>query len=228
MQLIHDWNIWQRSVVAKPISSKMVRQIAHFLFQFFWSLLIYIFIGSGLDSINGVFEESSTYQPSVPSSEAEIIVSKNPEILSNDLFDEAKNKIWHFQITQQSFRGSRGLDEFFIIDNTLGRDVKFSLDDVPGNNNGKVTQIQLMYPNGTEVFHSVEEIGGSYSKKIDFLEVWIIEASNLCQYFALTKSTYIDYRLPQLISNIHSIHIYTCSLVFMNTRSWLKTRLTMC
>ena len=31
--------------------------------------------GSGLEDINGVFEESNTYQPSVPSSEAEIIVS---------------------------------------------------------------------------------------------------------------------------------------------------------
>ena len=32
-------------------------------------------LGSGLEDINGVFEESNTYQPSVPSSEAEIIVS---------------------------------------------------------------------------------------------------------------------------------------------------------
>ena len=32
------------------------------------------FLGSGLEDINGVFEESNTYQPSVPSSEAEIIV----------------------------------------------------------------------------------------------------------------------------------------------------------
>ena len=31
--------------------------------------------GSGLEDINGVFEESNTYQPSVPSNEAEIIVS---------------------------------------------------------------------------------------------------------------------------------------------------------
>jgi hypothetical protein len=34
-----------------------------------------IFTGSGIEDINGVFEESNTYQPSVPSSEAEIIVS---------------------------------------------------------------------------------------------------------------------------------------------------------
>ena len=32
-------------------------------------------LGSGLEDKNGVFEESNTYQPSVPSSEAEIIVS---------------------------------------------------------------------------------------------------------------------------------------------------------
>lgn len=32
------------------------------------------FAGSGLEDINGVFEESNTYQPSVPSSDAEIIV----------------------------------------------------------------------------------------------------------------------------------------------------------
>ena len=31
--------------------------------------------GSGLEDINGVFEESNTYQPAVPSNEAEIIVS---------------------------------------------------------------------------------------------------------------------------------------------------------
>ena len=33
------------------------------------------FLGSGLEDINGVFEESNTYQPAVPSNEAEIIVS---------------------------------------------------------------------------------------------------------------------------------------------------------
>ena len=31
-------------------------------------------LGSGIEDINGVFAESNTYQPSVPSSEAEIIV----------------------------------------------------------------------------------------------------------------------------------------------------------
>ena len=41
-------------------------------------------LGSGLEDINGVFEESNTYQPSVPSSEAEIIVSSTlmPTIFS--------------------------------------------------------------------------------------------------------------------------------------------------
>ena len=34
-----------------------------------------LILGSGLEDINGVFEESNTYQPSVPSNEAEIIVS---------------------------------------------------------------------------------------------------------------------------------------------------------
>ena len=51
----------------------MVRFIT-FLFLIIFIKTRSIFTGSGIEDINGVFEESNTYQPSVPSSEAEIIV----------------------------------------------------------------------------------------------------------------------------------------------------------
>ena len=51
-----------------------MKKMLSFIWKSFTIKLIYLIQGSGLEDINGVFEESNTYQPSVPSSEAEIIV----------------------------------------------------------------------------------------------------------------------------------------------------------
>ena len=59
--------------------------------------------------------------------------------------------------------------EDFIIDQTLGRDVKFTLDDLPGS--GKITGIRLLSSNGTELESSIGEIGITWSKTIKHLEV---------------------------------------------------------
>ena len=64
-------------MVVKPILSKMVSLSNKIQCSPTYENCSFILniSGSGLEDINGVFEESNTYQPSVPSSEAEIIVS---------------------------------------------------------------------------------------------------------------------------------------------------------
>ena len=59
--------------------------------------------------------------------------------------------------------------EDFIIDQTLGRDVKFTLDDLPGS--GKITGIQLLSSDGTVLESSSGPIGSTWSKTIERLEV---------------------------------------------------------
>ena len=59
--------------------------------------------------------------------------------------------------------------EDFIIDQTLGRDVKFTLDDLPGS--GKITGIQLLSSDGTVLESSTGTIGSTWSKTIKHLEV---------------------------------------------------------
>ena len=59
--------------------------------------------------------------------------------------------------------------EDFIIDQTLGRDVKFTLDDLPGS--GKITKIKLLSSNGTVLKSSSGTIGNTWSTTIDRLEV---------------------------------------------------------
>ena len=59
--------------------------------------------------------------------------------------------------------------EDFIIDQTLGRDVKFTLDDFPGS--GKITGIQLLSSDGTVLESSSGPIGSTWSTTIERLEV---------------------------------------------------------
>jgi hypothetical protein len=59
--------------------------------------------------------------------------------------------------------------EDFIIDQTLGRDVKFTLDDFPGK--GKITCIQLLSSDGTVLESSSGTIGSTWSTTIKHLEV---------------------------------------------------------
>ena len=59
--------------------------------------------------------------------------------------------------------------EDFIIDQTLGRDVKFTLDDLPGS--GKITGIQLLSSDGTVLESSNGTIDSTWSTTIKRLEV---------------------------------------------------------
>ena len=61
-----------------------------------------------------------------------------------------------------------GLSEEFVIDKTLGRDIKFTLD-LPIS--GKITEIQLLNSNGDEVYEISGDIGGTVSIHIEQLEV---------------------------------------------------------
>ena len=63
---------------------------------------------------------------------------------------------------------ANGLSEEFVIDKTLGRDIKFTLD-LPIS--GKITEIQLLNSNGDEVYEISGEIGGTVSFHLEQLEV---------------------------------------------------------
>ena len=90
-----DWKILPRSVAEKLILSKMVFSKNYFII--FYGLKLELaknhiyFLGSGLEDINGVFEESNTYQPSVPSTEAEIIVRFTFVLKESINFSRSKN-----------------------------------------------------------------------------------------------------------------------------------------
>ena len=61
-----------------------------------------------------------------------------------------------------------GLSEEFVIDKTLGRDIKFTLD-LPTS--GKITEIQLLNSTG-DVFYEISgDIGGTVSIHLEQLEV---------------------------------------------------------
>ena len=78
-----------------------------------------------------------------------------------------------FQISQDSYRTvGNDLKDGFIIDTTLGRDVKFTIDQsgVPGSNN-VINVIEILYPNGTDLFYTIGDVAQSFSKTFDFLEV---------------------------------------------------------
>jgi hypothetical protein len=54
------------------------------------------------------------------------------------------------QIVQMTARNIQGsVDDSFILDTTLGRDVKFTLDNMPGK--GSVKKIEIFFPNGTKL-----------------------------------------------------------------------------
>ena len=59
----------------------------------------------------------------------------------------------------------------FIIDQTLGRDVKFTTDKL---GSGAISQIQLQYPNGTTYLIG-EGVTDTFSKTFDFLEVNMVD-----------------------------------------------------
>ena len=87
-------------------------------------------------------------------------------LLSQNLFIYSLSIL---QVLQESFRHvTDGLSEEFVIDKTLGRDIKFTLD-LPGS--GKITGIQILNSKG-DVFYEIDaEIGGTISIHIEQLEV---------------------------------------------------------
>ena len=71
---------------------------------------------------------------------------------------------------QDTFRNVMdGVSEEFIIDKSLGRDIKFTLDDL--HSTGTITKIQLLDSNGTAFYDISGDIGGTLSINLGFLEV---------------------------------------------------------
>ena len=50
--------------------------------------------------------------------------------------------------------------------------MKFTLDELPGE--GAIAAVQLLYPNGTELYHSTDPIDGTASISFDSLEVILV------------------------------------------------------
>ena len=62
------------------------------------------------------------------------------------------------------------IDDTFIIDNTLGRDVKFSLDVLSGDLEAK-KNLKILFENGTELFHSDSFSESTYVETFPMLKV---------------------------------------------------------
>ena len=62
-----------------------------------------------------------------------------------------------------------GLSEEFIIDKTLGRDIKFTLDNLPGS--GRITKIQILNSIGHVLYEFSGVIGSTLSIYLEQLEV---------------------------------------------------------
>ena len=62
------------------------------------------------------------------------------------------------------------IDDTFIIDNTLGRDVKFSLDVLSGDLEAK-KNLKILFENGTELFNSDSFPDSTYVKSFPMLKV---------------------------------------------------------
>lgn len=69
-----------------------------------------------------------------------------------------------------------GLESSFIIDNSLGKDVKFTVDDFPGS--GKITELSLYYPNGTVLYAFGEVTAKTVSHK--FSKLIVSESCSSC------------------------------------------------
>ena len=88
----------------------------------------------------------------------------------------------------------------------MGRDVKFTIDQsgVPGSNN-VINVIEILYPNGTDLFYTIGDVAQSFSKTFDFLEV----TECLFMYFVLNMNL-----------NFLNLFLSTCSQVIINTIFW--------
>ena len=73
---------------------------------------------------------------------------------------------------QENYKDVRnGLYEGFVIDNTLGRDVKFTIDQSGSGNNNRINVVQISYPNGTDILDDRNPVNKTLSYKFEFLEV---------------------------------------------------------
>ena len=63
-----------------------------------------------------------------------------------------------------------GVTEEFIIDKSLGRDIRFTLDDT-SDSIGKITKIQLLDSNGTAFYDISGVFGSTLSINLGYLEV---------------------------------------------------------
>ena len=76
---------------------------------------------------------------------------------------------------QENYKSvSNGLYKGFVIDNTLGRDVKFTIDQSGSGNNNLINIVQISYPNGTDILDDRHPVNKTLSYKFDFLEVTIV------------------------------------------------------
>ena len=94
---------------------------------------------------------------------------------------------------------SNGLYEGFVIDNTLGRDVKFTIDQ-SGSGNNRINVVQISYPNGTDILDDRNPVNQTLSYKFDFLEV------NTWKFLCLEYHFFYIYDL--FLASILSIHYY--------------------
>ena len=114
----------------------------------------------------------------------------------------------------------------FIIDNTLGRDVKFTSDKL---GSGAINQIQLQYPNGTTYLIG-EGVTDTFSKTFDFLEVNMVDQRTnykSIQYISKFQPGYYKYTI--LSVNLNYLLVTVSSKAADNvtlpyrTKCWAST-----
>ena len=76
---------------------------------------------------------------------------------------------------QENYKNKGNVQGAFIIDNTLGRDVKFTIDQSGSGNNNLINIVQISYPNGTDILDDRDPVNKTLSYKFDFLEVIYVQ-----------------------------------------------------
>ena len=79
------------------------------------------------------------------------------------------------QIYQESQKDKKSFKDDFIVDETLGRDVKFTLDVLQSSRADITAKIVIKSSNGTELTNSSAKVTDLYMKTFDNLEVNITQ-----------------------------------------------------
>ena len=79
------------------------------------------------------------------------------------------------QIYQESQKDKKSFKDDFIIDETLGRDVKFTLDILQSSRADITAKIVIKSSNGTELTNSSSKVSDLYMKTFGNLEVNLIQ-----------------------------------------------------